>query len=400
MTTDTCPVCGGVPNQYSIDNVNLEFLRISANSGNVNEIISVARIVWRNLPGVRLSADSKIIIDGVSASMLNAIQAQLNEVLKPASLIAEKLPELIYRLPDEMTENVNEKVEEIKTRLVVEFKEALSTVGFPEPEQMKVLSQLIPSVLPLLQELLRLQKVPMEKGRAGELELLNELRDYFPEDDYKHIGGPGDTDIVATPTYGGFRLNHEILIESKKNNSGWDKAFIDNVRRHMKARGNHFALLAVEIMPTGAKGFLIEHSSEGAILIISRKDVCIAYGALRAVFIAIKPFELNVANLQKLLTENEIENIVKDAMNYQQYVRNIKTKATRIISNSRSIVNISDELDAHLKECLIGFQERIRNKVKEIVQTQLADPKLHQALGQKTQKHNISKNKICPEVHV
>jgi len=368
MSVEKCPVCGGFPSRYLVNDANLEFLKACANKGQVDEAISVARIVWSRFPELRLNADSKVIIEGISDNMLKALQVQINETLEPAKMFAEKLPELVYKLPIEVDKNVGEKIDEIRTLLTKEFKETLGNMGFPEPEQMKLLSQLLPAVLPLLQELLTLQKVPSEKGKFGELELLKELRDFFPEDDYKHIGGPGDTDIIATPIYGGFQLSQRVLIESKKNNSGWSRDFINEVRRHMQAHSNRFAILAVEVMPKGAKGFLIEHFNEGAILVTSRKDVCIAYGALRSVFIATYPFEVNVGDLQKLLEEKRIEEAIKDALHYQEYLKRIKTKSASIMLNAKSIVEISDDLNTHLRICLTELQKRIRNAVEEIAE--------------------------------
>jgi hypothetical protein len=368
MSVERCPVCGGFPNQYLINDANLKFLKDCANKGQVDEAISVARIVWNSFPELRLNADSKMIIEGVSTNMLKALQSQINETLKPAKMFAEKLPELVYKLPIEVDKTIDEKIEEIRILLAKEFKETLSKMGLPEPEQLKLLSQLIPAVLPLLQELLTLQKVPSEKGKIGELEILEELRDFFPEDDYKHIGGPGNTDIIATPTYGGFQLSQKVLIESKKNNSGWSKDFIDQVRRHMQAYSNRFAILAVDIMPKGARGFLIEHFNEGPILVTNRKDVCIAYGALRAVFIATYPFEVDVGDLRKLFEEKRIEEAIKDALNYQEYLKKIKMKSASIILNAKNITEISDDLNTHLKICLTELQKRIRNAVEEIVE--------------------------------
>jgi len=368
MSVERCPVCGGFPSQYLINDANLKFLKDCANKGQVDEAISVARIVWNSFPELRLNADSKMIIEGVSTNMLKALQSQINESLKPAKMFAEKLPELVYKLPIEVDKTIDEKIEEIRILLAKEFKETLGKMGFPEPEQLKLLSQLIPAVLPLLQELLIVQKVPSEKGKIGELEILEELRDFFPEDDYRHIGGPGNTDIIATPTYGGFQLSQKVLIESKKNNSGWSKDFIDEVRKHMQAYSNRFAILAVDIMPKGARGFLIEHFNEGAILITSRKDVCIAYGALRAVFIATYPFEVNVGDFRKLFEEKRIEEAIKDALNYQEYLKKIKMKSASIILNAKNIAEISDDLNTHLKICLTELQKRIRNAVEEIVE--------------------------------
>ena len=196
--------------------------------------------------------------------------------------------------------------------------------------------------------------------------MLDELKDYFPEDDYEHVGRPGDTDIIATPRYGSFSLNQKVLIESKENNSGWSRAFVDNVSRHMQGRSSQFAILAVEAMPRGAKGFLVEHFDQGAILITSRKDVCIVYGALRSVFIATHPFGIKTTDLRKLLEEKRIEEAAKDAMHYQEYLRKIRIKATRIISNARSMIEIANDLDMHLRKCLEELQKRIEGAVEEI----------------------------------
>jgi len=84
----------------------------------------------------------------------------------------------------ENIEGITKKeIENFKYDLTNKFRETLEKMGFPEPEQMRLLAQLVPSVLPLLQELLRFQKVPKDKGRRGELELLKEISEYFPEDE-------------------------------------------------------------------------------------------------------------------------------------------------------------------------------------------------------------------------
>ena len=363
---EKCPICDKLSNRYSIDGANLDFLRACAKQGNINEVISLSRIAWTSFPEIGRNINSQFLIDGISSNMLKALQAQINETLKPAVLLAEKFPELVYKLPMEIDKNISDRIGTFYSQLAKEFKETLSNMGFPEPEQMKILSYLLPVAVPLLQELLMRQKVPSEKGKAGELGLLDELKDYFPEDDYEHIGGPGDIDIVATPTYGDFSLTQKILIESKKNDSGWSSASVDNVRKHMQARSSQFAILVVEVMPRGARGFLIEHSDQGAVLITSRKDVCIVYGALRSVFIAAHPFGIRTTDLRKLLEEKRIEEAAKDAMHYQEYLRKIRIKATRIISNARSMIEIANDLDMHLRACLTELQKRIEGAVEEI----------------------------------
>jgi len=401
---ELCPLCGASPVKYRIDDTNLEFLCKCSNEGNLNEVISLGKIVWTQIPGLKHSADYKKTIEGLSQIMLESIQKQLNEALRPIQIFTESLPETVEKLPESVKSDLMEKfselqevlskefetlrsyaptnkdmseaiqvvgdrlenitkknIDEIENQLSTKFKETLNKIGFPEPEQMKLLASLVPLVLPLLQELLRSQKVPGEIGRRGEQELLDELEEYFPGDDFKSIGTPGDTDILAIPKHNGIFSLHKIVIESKKNKSRWSKSFTDEVFGHMEKRGERFAILAVEKMPRGANGFLFEESSKGFVLVTSRRDVCMAYGALRS---AIAGLHSSRTNIKDIFADKEIEDAIRNASRYQEYLRKIKIKASRMIAGARDIIHISDDLDSCLRRCLKELQDRIKEAVK------------------------------------
>jgi hypothetical protein len=333
MNTRLCPLCGSKSNNFLIDSENLSFLSNLASRKKINATISMARIVWENIPQLRLTADSKAIIDELSETMSKNTQEQVNRILEPMKIFTETFPKMIEKLPENLRKDVREefqetrtklesefktlreitptfkdtfaalqsltdgitemterKIEEIKQELANNFKEILEKMGFPEPEQMKLLAQLIPSTLPLLEELLRFQKVPKEKGERGELDLVQELREFYPEDECEHLGHSGEIDILAVPRFNGSNLGHKILVESKKNSSGWDRSFIHQVRNQMQLRGERFAILAVEVMPETANGFLIENCPEGVILVTDRENFKVSYGAVRSALIALHPF--------------------------------------------------------------------------------------------------------------
>ena len=400
-----CPLCSATPVRYHVDEINLQFLRAHSNEGNLNEIISLSKIIWTQIPELKHSSESKKTIEELSKIMLENVQKQVNETLRPIQIFTESLPKTLEKLPESVRfdlmnrfselqevlskefetlrsyaptskdlseaiqvigdrlENITEKnIGQIEKELTTKFKETLNKTGFPEPEQMKLLTFLVPAVLPLLQELLRFQKVPEEKGRRGEQELLTELEDYYPEDDFKSIGTPGDTDILAIPKHNGTLSHHKIIIESKKNNSRWNKSFTDEVFRHMEKRGEHFAILAVERMPRGANGFLFEESSKGFVLVTSRKDVCIAYGALRSVIAGVHSFRTNIADV---FANEKIEDAIKDASKYQEYLRKIRIKASRMIAGARDIIQMSDDLDSCLRKCLKELQNQIKEASKK-----------------------------------
>jgi len=350
-----CPVCNSKPSRYSVDNVNLEFLCARATEQKLNAAISLGKIVWDNLPALRLTADSKATVEGLSKVMLKNLEEQADTVLKSLktfSPLIEKLPDdlrkdfqekfeatrmtlesefkalrevtLTFQSVIESIETVTERIEnvtskkmdEVKVELRGKFRETLEEMGFPPAEQVKLLTQLVANISPTLEELLRIQKVPVEKGRLGEMEIVDVLDNYFSEDECKHLGMSGETDIIVFLKHDGNYLGHKVMIESKKNASGWKRSYIHQVREYMKIRGERFAILAVDVMPKGANGFLVERCSEGVIFVTSRENFKIAYAALRSVLVALHPLERRAIDFKRVLADSRVEETIKSAYGY------------------------------------------------------------------------------------
>jgi hypothetical protein len=413
-TLTKCPICGSSFFELKVDSTNLNFLQARAQEGKINASISLARIVWENVPEMRLTSDSREVIDELSKTLVANTQNQLNTILAPMKMFIETFPKIIEGLPEDIRKDVKEEFQETRIRLESEFKtlregtptfkdtlnamqamtdklhevterkmdsikedvnekfkETLERMGFPEPEQMRLLSQLMPAILPLLEELLRFQKVPSEKGKQGELELIKQLREFYPEDESEPIGGPGDTDIISAIRFNGSNLSHKILIESKKNGSGWNRSFIQQTRTHMKLRGERFAILAVDKMPQGANSFLFEQCAEGVVLVTDREYFRVAYGSLRASLIALQQFNHKEADFGKLFADQKISEAIKEAYNYCEWARRIREKARRIETNADGIGQDIDELDKHLRRTLNELQARINNAIIQIAPAEL-----------------------------
>jgi hypothetical protein len=404
-----CPICGSDYLECAVDTVNLNFLEARVKDGKLNAALSLTRIAWENIPELRLTSDSRALLEGLSEATQKNLAKQSEELLKPFESFMKKFTELSKKLPVEMKEDMRREFKETLTRIEEEFtllrgsvptfnnvvdalktvsegmesmtkkeiedfkqdmtnklREIIKTMNFPEPQQMKLLSELVPRTLPLLQELVRIQKVPMEKGNLGELELLKELHDYFPEDDCSRLGFSGDTDILAVPKFNGTNLGWRVVIESKKNDSGWSRSFLQEVKNHMKIRGERFGLLAVEVMPRGANGFMIEPCAEGVILVSSRESFRVTYGALRAVLIALHPFNAQPIDIKKILTDKRIADAINNALQYQEYINNIRRSTQKIVTNAKSISQSADDLDSCLKRSLEQLQQRINNTIDEM----------------------------------
>ena len=402
---NTCPICGSKSNHFLIEEANLNFLSYLAKKNKINTAISMTRIIWENIPQLRLTADQKNIVDKLSKTLLEDFQKKADSMLtttqnliKTFSNVAKDLPvdiqddykntmmlferelealkksaptfENVVRAIEMISKNIEETTQKslssVEKELSAKFKEALDKMGFPEPEQLKLLAQLIPTVIPLLERLLRLQEVPSKKGELGELELAMQLAEFYPQDEYEHLGKPGDTDILAMPRFNGTKIG-QILVESKKNNSGWRRSYIQQVRRHMKLRNERFAILAVEVMPRGINGFMTEHFPEGAIIVTSIQNFYIAYGAVRSALMALAPFSRRDLDVQKLFADKRIEEAIQDAYQYQGKLRKIRVNAHKIEKNAKGITENANELDECLKRSLKELQCRINDAVQEIV---------------------------------
>jgi len=409
---EICPLCGAQPEKYSVDAENLSFLHSCAKNVTLNEVISLCRIVWNNMPELTVSADSKMLIEKLSKTILEDIRNQVNSTITPIQIFTESLPTIIETLPEDIKsdllrkfnelqetiakefetlrsytpttkdlsdaisivadrlENITRKnIDGIEETLIAKLKETLEKIGFPEPQQVRLLAELVPLILPVLEELLRLQKVPSEKGKHGENELIQKLQEYYPEDEYHVLGTSGDTDIIATPRFNGITLNQKVLIESKKNSRGWNRLFLQQVKRHMQVRGEQFAILAAEVVPKACSGFLIEQCPEGMILVTDRRYFCVSYGALRSALITLYPLYQRELDLHKLFADKRINEAIKEAYNYCEWVKKIREKNRRIETNAKGIADDIDRLDECLKRSLGQLQSRFDEVVKQTMAT-------------------------------
>ena len=119
-------------------------------------------------------------------------------------------------------------------------------------------------------------------------------------------------------------------------------------------------------MPSGANGFMVEHCSEGVILVTSRDNFRITYGALRAILIALQPFNAKQVDMKKILADKRIEEAITEAFRYQEYLRKIRKGTEKIIASAKSITQNVNDLDNCLKQCLKRLQEQINHAIHEI----------------------------------
>jgi hypothetical protein len=142
----------------------------------------------------------------------------------------------------------------------------------------------------------------------------------------------------------------------------------------MQLRGERFAILAVEVMPKTANGFLVENCPEGVILVTDRENFKISYAALKSTMIALHPFSHRQIDFQKVFADQRIGQLIRDAYNYSDWVKKIKYKARRIETTAQGITDDAKQLDGHIRQNLQELQAKIHDAV---TQFEKLEPAVH-----------------------
>jgi len=323
-----CPVCGSESGgrHTRIDNQSFAFL-------------------------VKLSQENTL------QAFLQIARVHIYDIMKMGAPGAAALTKAVSSLQEELHQVTAQGFEGLTAQLTEKFHQALIELGFPEPEQMKLLGQFMPTVVDLMRQLIQLETVPTEKGREGEKASLDQLTSYFPDDEILPLGGSGETDIVAKPSYEGQSLGVEVLVESKRNNqSGWRRSYVEEVRRHMSNHNTKYAILAVEVMPRGTNGYMTEYHSEGVIFVTGRDACHVAYGAVRAVLIATGRLSKRTIDLANALSDKRVTEKIQGLYKFEEFHRQIRKNAASVVTAGKKITEDVDEASEFLRHSLGELQ--------------------------------------------
>ena len=171
---------------------------------------------------------------------------------------------------------------------------------------------------------------------------------------------------MAKPYYESQRIGFEVLIELKKNNqTGWRRTYIDEVRRHMMNHDAKFAILAVDVMPKVANGYLTEFHSEGVIFVTSSINCHIAYGALRSTLITTFKLARRSIDVAKALSEKNVMEKIQSLYTLEEYHRKIRKNADFIRRKGMNILEETDSASEFLRDALKNLQKTIEEAVEK-----------------------------------
>src|SRR5438552_288134 len=308
----------------------------------------------------------KLAKERILQPFLQIARVHIYDIMKMGAPMAAGFTRAISSLQNEMRQATNEGFETLKVDLTGKFQQVLMEMGFPEPAQMQILAEFAPKIVDLLHQLIELETIPAEKGREGERTLLDSLTSYLPEDYVVPLGKSGETDIVARPSHDGESIGLEVLLESKRNGqSGGRRSYVDEVLRHMRNHSSKYAILAVDVMPKGANGYLTEYHSEGVVFVTSQATCHVAYGAIRAALITVVRLSKRSVDLSKALSDKRITNRIQAMYKFEEYHRKIRENSAAIVTKGKRIVEDTDEATDFFREALSDLEMTVQEVTTE-----------------------------------
>lgn len=160
----------------------------------------------------------------------------------------------------------------------------------------------------------RVKKGAGEVGEGAEIDIYDELRGAFPEDQIARLEGKGGADLLHDIRYKG-KSAGKILIDSKPR-AAWQQAFVTRLRQDQSETGADHAILSTPIFPAGRRELFIE----SGVIVVAPARVRAIVEVLRKALIAMHVAKLSetersdkLARLYRFITSPGFKRKVSEA---------------------------------------------------------------------------------------
>jgi len=242
---DICPICCGLQH-VDISIPNAKFLRDRKAEGNLDEAIALSRICWDNFPALRLSSDSKTVIEEFMISTKQWLEEQAEQILKPMgdlnSALATTvtiLSSLSTSLPEGLKPHIDLAMQELdRKRQLAENGLKISLDGLRK------------DIETIEEHLRRITYEPTEKGQIGQTSIATAWSELFPNDRVILKGGPGESDLLVEPYLGDGKHGHLgaiISVERKTGKQSYTSVHLHEAVKHAKSEGAKYVVLVYDL---------------------------------------------------------------------------------------------------------------------------------------------------------
>lgn len=291
----------------------------------------------------QLFAEQRKELDEAKKNIAKEQKERFEELSKKEQDLEQKRKEL---------EKTRGELQTIEQEQIERFMEEKEKLHEEKEELLKSKAELMPKeVVELLETHFKRQEEKINKwiynpkasGNWEETQVLRRLKAQGKPDEFEHLGGPNQEDLLVKVTEEGKSVG-KIRIDCKRVEE-WKKEYVPQMQRYIRKDGIEFAIISTKTMPKEAAGSDF-HTIQDNILIVNENFVELAYLALR--YLLIKNHACKVeyqaqANLfkQKKTMLDKVKEVLDNA--------NFKKHLTQINDETKKSNETIDRLEKNVK---------------------------------------------------
>ncbi|MDQ5870119.1 MAG: hypothetical protein M3530_10410 [Thermoproteota archaeon] len=337
ITAMCCPRCGS---EITFDNIlseqNRQFIKTTYENGNLDEVITIAKMVSDQLPQLVISGETKAL----ATSLTSIVEEKMETSISTLTTLSNMLSQLLQKVP-----------EGIKAELV--------TVVSKLEKLDDSTSKSSQSVLQTFNELIN---KPSSKGRVAEKTLSQAWQLTYTNDLIDEKGGPGKTDFLVTPMVKE-RYLAKITIERKTGNQKYNLKHIKEAINHAKDEGVRYAMLVYDCSEQNLPeifGPLFIDKIEGITVAVTDNDNS-GWKMARYVFSVIEYSIIGNEEVQEI-DVRKIGETVKEMCKITEQITLLRKKNNAVIQGCEAIRDIVNTLEQMFEK----YIEKLRSELDEI----------------------------------
>ncbi len=325
----------------------MTFLKERIGDNSLDEALTLSRIAWNKFPELKLSTESKAVIQ----SMLRSVEENIQQILNPLQMgtstilaLSKQLSELTQQLPTNLRQEIATKIEEVQKQLK-SLEELTSKSSEPVIKQMNELNITINTLM----------SKPKSKGTFFENTLAEAWQATFLKDKIIAKGGGGESDLIIIP-YIGNKEGGKISIERKAGAQKYSQNHVTEAIQHAKDDGSQYAMVVYDSpdkIPETLGVMSIELQDN---IFVTVTDVqSTGWKIARYVIAAIQSASKTAEDLDGIDLK-EVKNIIADMHNINSQIEKLRRKNNSVIKSSGEVRDLIDSLEELLGKYLDRLQ--------------------------------------------
>ncbi len=332
-----CVTCGSeITFDHILNEQNRRFVQTTYENGNLDEVITIAKMVVEQLPQLAISTENKAI----ATSLTSILEEKVGTSISTLTTLSNMLSQLLQKVPEEI-------------------KAELSTVVSKLEKLDDSTSKSSQSVLQIFGELIN---KPSSKGRVAERTLSQAWQLTYTNDLIDEKGGPGKTDFLVTPMVKE-RYLAKITIERKTGNQKYNLKHIKEAINHAKDEGARYAMLVYDSSEHNLPevfGPLYIDKIEGITVAVTDNDNS-GWKMARYVFSVIEYSTIGAEEVEQI-DVRQIGETVKEMCKITEQISLLRKKNNTVIQGCESIRDVINSLEQMFEK----YIEKLRSELGKV----------------------------------